>query len=97
MNHELANKLKEAGFSQQVHRNNFCGNDACGPENRICAYDPTLEELIEACGNEFWELRSSRMAGKHSNWVVISYTDEKVFKGNTLEEVVANLWLELQK
>src|SRR3954470_15427463 len=62
MNYEIAKQLKDAGFPQagsgrwliegykvaQVRVSAF-------PEPKgIRAYEPTLEELIEACGRPFW-------------------------------------------
>ena len=62
MTYELAKKLKDSGFSQDKKG----GGDLCAhgghnftPTPDDCwdkVYCPTLEELIEACGNNFGSL-----------------------------------------
>jgi hypothetical protein len=87
MNYELAKKLKEAGF--KFHHEG----------SKWSKYIfPTLEELIEACGNEFKGL----MVDTEETWHAISIvkTDDNSNIsgiGETLEEAVANLWLNLNK
>lgn len=106
MNYELALKLKEAGFPQRhLHvKPGGCehwgtkeypvGDMTCG-----CWINyPTLEELIEACGqnilqlvqrsptvNPFWEAYQGPVHGGHG----------VVGTGNTPTEAVAHLWLSL--
>lgn len=105
MNYELAQKLKDAGFPQKEHRNSFCGNSACGPENRLCAYDPTLSELIEACGDGFGfliRLGDRKYAAYQPptpttdmNAWLKGETVASAGMGETPEEAVAYLWLGL--
>lgn len=103
MNYELAKKLKDAGFPQAVHRNVFCGKSACGPENRLCAYAPTLSELIEACVNieKDFALRrrdDGTWSASDEYWDVDDQMNSFVYEeyGEIPEDAVANLWLKLQ-
>lgn len=58
---------------------------------------PTLSELIEACGDEFYSLVQVTLG----EWNSFSTIDEGntilTIKGKTPEEAVAKLWLELNK
>ena len=77
MNHNLALELKEAGFPQ-VHFERFID----------CA-DPTLSQLIEACGESFANLAAHKKDEWDCNWGAAI--------GATPEEAVARLWLVLNK
>ncbi len=95
MNYELAKKLKDAGFPQVGKNQDGYANDG--------GYEPTLSELIEACGSAFSAL-TRRFSGSeswiaHSNQFLTGQFGHIpiVADGNTLEEAVANLWLELNK
>lgn len=98
MEYKLAKELKDAGFPQdsgnpQVHTA-LCGNfdnpdPECRSENRGVA--PTLEELIEACGDGFKALEKDSVAP----WYALGITVRG--KGLTPTEAVANLWLALNK
>jgi hypothetical protein len=98
ISHELAKKLKDAGFPQNglnVH---------CVHENSVCtlckeySYIPSLSELIEACGERFDKLcryKDDRGLfwkcwGKAKGMI-------EIYETSTPEEAVANLWLELNK
>lgn len=91
MNYELAKKLKDAGFSQKGSGKILTPvRKEEGQEIKIytekSVYDPTLSELIEACGDDFVLL------GKRGNdW----YAESRVNIGNgsTPERAVAELWL----
>ena len=94
MNYELAKKLKDAGFPQKRHYDivDFLSEplpDGTYDKNDFVAI-PTLEELIEACGNAF-----TRLFHVEKRWGA----GNKVFfmTGDTSSEAVANLWLELNK
>lgn len=102
MNYELADRLRMAGFPQRVNvvpisaegYRGYC--EPIQPE----PYQPSLTELIEACGDEFmltnecgiWEAwsglvsRSVRMGEAGAKHEV---------EGKTPEEAVAKLWLAL--
>lgn len=90
MNYELAKKLKDAGFPQKYEEKN---------DNGALPYTPTLSELIEACGYEFGGLIQYHKEHKTDYWEAYSYQgmESKTVRGDTPEEAVANLWLELNK
>lgn len=93
MNILLAKKLKDAGFIETFTWTK-------DPYGEIVP-NPSLSELIEACGMEFASLnymsaprwfafrKSSVLAGKNVTGEIIA------FEGTTPEEAVANLWLAL--
>ncbi len=88
---KLAKELKDAGFPQNYNCNHHPA------ENCTCAEDyiPTLSELIEECDklNGFGQLgRATR------GWNVwqLGIREPKTF-GETPEEAVAKLWLELKQ
>ena len=87
MNYELAKKLKEAGYPLQEHIE-ITTRDSILLDGTM--YDfPTLEELIEACGDDLWSLT------KHANIWQTNFRDGMA--GETAHEdikiAVANLWL----
>lgn len=95
MDYELAKKLKEAGFKVGEH-----GDDARGCFRDVCV--PTLEELIDACGERFEELNRIGHKGKKPRWICTTlpceecgWLDSYSVGGDTSEEAVARLWLAL--
>jgi len=82
MNYELAKQLKDAGFPQ-VGRAWLCAHgyhyDGIA-EAALCTderfYAPTLEELIEACGPGFRELKYHREAVAYL-WLSIQSSSKK--------------------
>lgn len=123
MNYELALKLKDAGFPQDVWNFELCNfsyedetkelhllhsdNDEGGnvgnsyslreEDNVSVTKSPTLSELIEACGEHFYQL-IKEVDG--INWSAHFYDIEDSTRqingvGQTPEEAVANLWLAL--
>lgn len=92
MNYETAKRLKDAGFQNRVDI------------NRVYIEDipvPTLEELIEACGDRFYGLVRTP-----EGFDVVGYprgTPSKhgmypvTFSAKTPSEAVANLWLAINK
>lgn len=122
MNYELAKELKEAGFppekanmaySRMIRRdgwyletrgmieqnqNNFCGEILPAP---------TLEELIEACGEKLMSLhRTVPPQGMGNYWCAEAYFEtgpddeprgSQTGLGSNPTEAVANLWLALNK
>lgn len=89
MDYELALKLKNAGFPQRaedlINEVEFQGKKYTKPT------EPTLEELIEACGEEFGSL--TFQGG--TCWVAVGWINGKPYQeeGSTPLEAVANLWL----
>lgn len=109
MNYELCKKLKDTGFLQENsfdERTSFINNrsvewygDELKDEFEPCKI-PTLSELIEACGDDFEELRYNK---EDKIWFANSWHfgyggfDEIAdgTEGKTPEEAVAKLWLKL--
>lgn len=92
MNHELAKKLKDAGFKSSK---NF------GGEQKLLIYadeaewmSPTLSELIEACGDRFFALYRQY---PERNYRADAWKGDEKALGSTPEEAVANLWLALNE
>lgn len=91
MKYELAQQLKDAGFPQRqgcsacLYNTAFNGMD----EN---VYLPSLSELINACGENFGCLQYNQ-----TFWQANHTTKSIEGIGDTSEEAVAKLWLELNK
>lgn len=84
MTHDLRRQLKDAGFKNQ--------------EREAC-YISTLEELIEACGDDFFELTRYVIRFTEGpdqvHWSARSLRLKDTLRGDTAEEAVARLWLAL--
>lgn len=113
MKYELALKLKKSGFpygtkhDRDGYRN--CGTYGCfwkddeytihkrGYSEDAC--NPTLSELIEACGNYVFllQLEDGWGATKSPNGFKDIFILGEHKSGDTPEIAVANLWLELNK
>ena len=94
ISYELAQKLKKAGFPQKPHTHYKIVNDCLDIRFRI------LSELIDACWDRFGQLVKnyddwSAGGGKMEGVDEIAWEFEA--RGNTPEEAVAKLWLELNK
>jgi len=102
MTYELAKKLRDAGYSQEDPRREPV---TITNENVIeflfkakgDCYTPTLSELIEACGDVFYDLQQKPIKAGWEATAFLSYTTHAQGKGDTPEEAVANLWLALNK
>ena len=101
MNYELALKLKDAGCPQNGVRMIILPNERIGERDDFelkdvtdsCEY-PTLSELIEACGNKpFFTLM--KMVNKYDAGIGLNLVEGVTASGDSFEEAVANLWLEL--
>lgn len=57
-------------------------------------YAPTLSELIEACGQGYFNLESSQLGWSARNPLQV---DLPIGNGSTSSEAVSHLWLELKK
>lgn len=106
MEHSLAKELWEAGYPLRRIEPGMC----VGPwptldlnpagDQEIDAqhfYEPTLEELIESCGNSLQSLNQNE---NWDAWGVYYCCDEhgegkKIESGSTPTEAVARLWLVL--
>ena len=83
MNHELAKKLKDAGLP--IMGCMGCDDHFFGYENDI--HNPTLSELIEACGEGFQGLFSPKtpLGDRTQEWVAVQSIGwiEKLDKDST--------------
>jgi len=89
MNYKLAKELNEKGFPQD-YKNPIAGWGGGGDLEDI--HNPTLEELIEACGEIVITLVNSndeKKACHTPDRETICYQEE------TLNEAVAQIWLSL--
>jgi hypothetical protein len=92
MNHSLAQELKDAGFPQRDRGNFVSPPDIEIINSPLAIYVPTLEELIEACGDKFF-----RLVRKHDGTFLAESVDYDIGDGTTPAEAVARLWLALNK
>ena len=89
MDYDLAESLMDAGFPQ------IGKGSLIGPMNKLVwrsgdrVYVPTLEELIEACGDGFESLERGM-----NTWFC---NDTFLYDGTTPVEAVARLWLALNR
>ena len=106
MTYELALKLKNAGFPQTSSLFVWAiGGDKCEDEFTYLLREddswsaneiinaPTLSELIEECGEEFYAL----WVRGDNTWFACKDMGDIGAEGSTPEESVAKLWLELNK
>jgi len=98
MNYELAKELKEAGFPQDGHRRACPHGRGCNSDECAVSY-PTLSELIEACGEEFYSLTKNPLSPKlwDASRIKDSEGARRTILAHTPEEAVARLWLALDK
>lgn len=92
MNYELAKELKDAGFPQGGK-----GLWLLPPDNLVGrrvdrVYAPTLEELLEACGERFTSL-DQLYKSKAENTYEQVWLANSIERGSTPAEAVARLWL----
>ena len=93
MNYSLALKLKEAGYPmekcscEEYIKHNICIHLDC----------PILEELIEACGDDFRGLIKRGKKWDAGTGMDIIPSNEKMCRYFSAIEAVANLWLVLNK
>jgi hypothetical protein len=97
IDYTLANELKDAGFPQGGK-----GRWLVDPRQIVArggdrAYVPTLEELIEACGENFAWLHQSVKSKKWTAQDFIYDDGPPSGQGSTPTEAVARLWLALNK
>lgn len=107
MNYELAKELHDSGFKYGAHLHRAYKEDGTfrtlgdkPTDNYI--YEPTLEELIEACGEDFDALFShfsSILEGDENKHWRADATDRTGYSvvGFTPQEAIARLYLVLNK
>jgi len=90
MNYKLAKQLKDAGFPQPEEGILFGGF----PWEKEDSYIPTLSELIDACGDGYFNLEHCQ-----SGWCVSKGLNDDGWIGyfKTPKEAVGKLLLELYK
>jgi hypothetical protein len=98
MNYELAKKLKDAGFPlEEIESGTFMGKSSrlffYYNIGGTAYYEPTLSELINACGDGLINLWNFN--GFWGTNFKFGISGETV--GDTPEEAVANLWLKLNE
>ena len=106
MEYELAKELKDAGYKQVGSWWMDKNGKYCEPSMQICeCVDPTLSELIEACGDGFrslanpvdneWFAESQNPPFKKCETCDSTIQYPELYHGETPEEAVARLWLAL--
>lgn len=108
MTYELASQLKEAGFPQ-IKSDGRNRNGHYIVDGKVPCFDPTLAELIAACGDDFEDLRAPFGEPEDGDFDIDwrAFSNKIDFRtmlyikiqgaGSTPEEAVANLWIALQK
>lgn len=88
---ELAKQLKDAGFPGEI----VMGQSTDGLPPIVIA--PTLEELIEACGEDFYSLQKIGDSFVVMPAFPAKISDSKIWKTlcPSAREAVAHLWLAL--
>jgi len=102
MTYELALKLKNAGFPNLGggigERYIYPEPSYLGLSRSQACYDPTLSELIEACGDRFVSLNKyADNSGWQTRGIDKKFEKDMTGIGKTPEEAVAKLWLEINK
>lgn len=92
ISYELAKELRDEGFPQKKW-SGITAFDGLGNTEEHGAYCPTLDQLIEACGDNFSALVLERDGG----WSCSAFDRPGIYGGSTPEEAVARLYLELNK
>lgn len=106
MTPELAKQLKDAGFpfielaTKAVNGRPsclFCGQSFIEID-KTWFMNPTLSELIEACGERFGSLQLavSKDPDNHRYWRAVELGNTGGELGSTPDEAVAKLWLALK-
>jgi hypothetical protein len=94
-----AKALKDAGFPQNgfgmYWYNNGWTTYPDVPEDSL--YQPTLEELIEACGDRFKTLQKEYYATKEPIYFAFDRSENHTGKGSSPLQAVCNLYLALHK
>lgn len=94
MIYELCKKLKDAGFPQDIDSSDVEFFRKQGED--VPTKDPTLSELIEACGEGQRTLEEEAVG----EWVAKKHygfdKPPEIGYGKTPSEAVANLWLKLK-
>ena len=85
-------QLQDAGFPQSCAGSRIANPAEVFARREDFAYVPTLEEILEACGDQFLRLVQHPFYGA---WRVNSFANDTDYMGATPTEAVARLWLSL--
>jgi hypothetical protein len=103
MNYALAKELKDAGFPEsdagRTRHHPECDIDRPQKDCLGYGYQPTLSELIEACGEQFERLERDTESTEPNGvyWTAYAHSQDHGEFGSTPEEAVVRLWLALKK
>jgi hypothetical protein len=108
MNYELAKQLKDAGFPQTFPDGRWyydnlkelcqsCEDHGDVHTDQTHGIVPTLEELIEACGEEFGSVSLIVDDSSVKRWECQKWDGSDEYECSTPLEAVARLWLALNK
>jgi hypothetical protein len=98
MKYDVAARLRDAGSPQGGHGSWIAPPDKIVLRSGDRVYVPTLEELIEACGEHFFVLNATSERGQPNPWYA-AITNPNVVEatGATALEAVAKIWLALHE
>jgi hypothetical protein len=98
MKYELAKALEAAGFPQGGEGKWMFPSEKLVVHSNDRVYVPTLDEIIDACGEQFCSLTKIYTGSRVEAWQACS--DKECFvsgEGSTRDEAVGHLWLALNK
>lgn len=93
ISYELAKQLKDSGFPQKGE-GIFEGGE--GTDELPDVYLPTLEELIDSCGHQYFSMEEQSFS-KLGTWYALKRDVGIRAEGSTPTEAVAYLYLALHK
>lgn len=99
MNHEIAKKLKDAGFPQG-EPDQYTTDGQWIPEDER-QYIPSLSELIDACYSPEYDeavVVAKYDTNRYAAWLALEDAEEvqnHYYESSTAEEAVANLYIAL--
>jgi hypothetical protein len=93
MENELAQELEKAGYLQPDVEDELEYEGSFRSTTDGDVYIPTLSELIEVCGDNFYKLEASVENAPVDDVVTYIVNDHYLFRGNTPEIAVAKLYL----
>ena len=97
MKYGLAKELEVAGFPQGGKGTWMYPTDVIVARSAVRVYAPTLEELIDACGDVDMKLNGMRLK-RGPDWLATGLDgQDKIFQGSgsTPTDAVTRLWLAL--
>ena len=97
MNYELALELREAGFPGTFTGECKTGCNVPNEDLTDFAYCPTLEELIDVCGDGSFNLHHRKDGVWEVEVFYKTISQIMTVTGKTPTEAVAHLWLALNK